>query len=326
MSRYYKIAVGSGLDAVSWTNKSQSGGAVLNAQTVELDLVVAPQHTPDSSALSFCRIWGPTRAQISQASNYNGLPISVYGGMQTGLPLATAAATQSGLLVTGVVFAAFGNWQGTNQTLDFVINANGGSTPAKPVNIVHYWLKGTPLATALKSVLGAAFPEWNINVNISPDLVLPYDDHGVYPDISRYARYIQAVTKPILGGNYNGVFITSNTGTTTIDITDNSKNASTVTQINGADLIGQVTWLNLTTIQFSTVMRSDLQISDVVSFPKYVFAQAQTSSSSDSQARNSVTFTGNFVVSRVQHFGNSREPDAQSWVSSYQAFITGGAS
>lgn len=322
MSRYYKIVVGEGDAATTWTNMAANGGAILNAQTVELDLLVAPQHVPDAGSLSFVRVWGPTRDQISQAQNFNGKAISVYGGMQAGLPLASADATQSGLLITGTIFAGFGNWQGINQTLDFVINPNGDApSDSSSVNIVHYWLKGTPLATALKATLGAAFPGWTIPTpKISPDLVLSSDDHGVYDTLAGYADYIQKRSKSILGETYDGVYITTNTGSKTIAITDNSTNPTDVTAIDGDDLIGQITWLDLNTISFVTVMRSDLQISDSVSFPKYVFAQAQTSSSSDSQARNSVTFTGNFGISRVQHFGNSRDPDAQSWVSSFQAY------
>jgi len=322
VSRYYKVVVGEGDDAVTWTNQNPNGrGAILGAQTLELDLVVAPQHVPDAGAQSWVRVWGPQREQISQASNFNGKPITVYGGMQPGLPLASSEVSQSGILIAGTVFAAFGNWQGLNQTIDFVINPNGGSTSSTPVNLVHYWAKGSPLATAMRSTLGTAFPDWKLDINISPNLVLPYDDHGIYPTLNRYSRYLNAKTKPILGGNYNGVVLTSNTGAKTISVTDNSANPTNVTQINGADLIGQVSWLDLNTIQFTTVMRADLQIADTVTFPKYVFAQAQTSASSDSQARNSVTFTGKFGIGRVQHFGNSRDPDGQSWVSSYQAFM-----
>lgn len=305
-----------------WPNVlPQGGGAILNAQTVELNLVVAPMHVPDSDGLSFVRVWGPKREQISQASDFNRKSITVYGGMQQGLPLASAQATQSGLLVQGIIFAAFGNWQGVNLTLDFVINANGGSTPSTPVNLVHYWAQGTQLSTAIKSTLGAAFPLYNIDVKISDQLVLPYDDHGVYQDLSQYSTYINGVSKSILGGSYGGVIITANTGAQTIRVTDNSKNPTNVTKINGNDLIGQITWLSVNEIQFTTVMRSDLQIGDTVSLPQYVYAQARTSSSSDSQARNALTFTGKFGVSRVQHFGNSRDPDGMAWVSTYQAYM-----
>lgn len=321
MSRFYTIVVGEGKNATVWTNKGPNGtGAILGAQTVELDLLVAQQHAPDSGAQSFFRIWGPTREQISQASNFNGQPVTIYGGMQSGLPLASASAGQSGVLITGTVFSAFGNYQGTNQTLDMIINPNGNSSTDKPANIVHFWPKGTPLATAIKSTLGAAFPAWTINVDISPNLVLASDDHGIYPDIGKYAKYINRRTKPILGPKYSGVTIVSNTGSTTINVTDNSKNPSKITAINGNDLIGQITWLDLNTIQFTTVMRSDIQIADGVSFPKYVFSQAQTTSASNAQSRSAITFTGNFGIGRVQHFGNSRDPDGQSWVSSYQAF------
>lgn len=318
MSRYYKVVVGD----TEWTNSvPRNGGAILNAQTVEFDLVVAPMHVPDADALSFVRVWGPKREQISQASDFNGKTISVYGGMQKGLPLASVQANQSGLLITGIVFAAFGNWQGTNQTIDFVINANGASTPDKPANIVHHWVQGTKLSEAIRSTLQAAFPSYSVEVKISDRLVLSNYDGGVYQTLLQYAKHINGISKSILGGDYSGVFITSNTGAKVIKVTDNSSDATDVTEINGNDLIGQITWLSVSDIQFTTVMRSDLQIGDFVSFPKYVYAQAQTSATSDSQARNALTFTGKFGIGRVQHFGNSRDPDGMSWVSTYQAYM-----
>jgi hypothetical protein len=65
--------------------------------------------------------------------------IQVFGGMSKGLPLANAV--QSGLLMDGTIQQAWGNWQGTEQNINFVAQANSSrsgnfGTPDSPVNLV----------------------------------------------------------------------------------------------------------------------------------------------------------------------------------------------
>jgi len=76
-------------------------------------------------------------------------------------------------------------------------------------------------------------------------------------------------------------------------------------------------------IQFTTVLRSDLSVKDrsQVMLPPFVAAQAATpSSGAGSNARVKGAFTGTWTISYARHIGNSRDPDAQSWVSVFQAF------
>ena len=151
--RYYKIVItdpSSGnvitppgfdglLGGASYTS-FVNGQSLPGAWNVELDIPVIGAATPQGSAGA--RIWGISRQEISQANDLNGKNISIFGGMQKGLPLANPA--QSGLLVQGFIFQAFGNWIGTDMTLDFVINPGQAtsSTPGglgtlpKPKNLV----------------------------------------------------------------------------------------------------------------------------------------------------------------------------------------------
>ena len=116
--RWYKITVG----GQTWDATGDP-----NALNVELDLPVAPDHLPKSGA--WARVWGIPLQTLLNAKSFNSQPIYVYGGMQKGLPLANPA--QSGLLVQGFIFQAFGNWiDVTQQSLDLVIMAGSGSTAA----------------------------------------------------------------------------------------------------------------------------------------------------------------------------------------------------
>lgn len=332
MSRFYRIEVSpetatpAGASGPSnnagavWTNRV-NGRADLGAQTIELDINVAAYDAPIGNA--FVRIWGPSKEQISQASDFNGANIKVFAGMQPGLPLAQAAADggQAGLLLEGQIWQAFGNWQGINQTLDFVVVTDGGATQTDPANISLNWKQGDKLSLAIRSVLSAAYPQYKIDMDISDNLVLAQDEHGVYQTIQQFAQYVKGVSLDILGQNnapYSGVSIVLNNGK--FIVRDNT--AAPVgkpTPITVQDLIGQPTWLDAFTVSFTTVLRADLSVMDVITFPPIASATALTTPNSGSNVRNKNAFTGDWTITYVRHIGNSRSPDAQSWVTTFQA-------
>ena len=192
MSRYYNIQISDnngnlvtppgfdpsilgGASYTSWAN----GVPLTSAWDVELDLPSGAFAQPQEGG-GYIRIWGISLQEIAQAKNLDNFNIKVYGGMKPGLPLATAAASQAGLLIQGQIQQAFGNWIDTDQTLDFIIvpnagNTNGTGSPGQPVNLVLNWPKGTPLATALANTLKQAFPNASPapTINISANLIAP---------------------------------------------------------------------------------------------------------------------------------------------------------
>jgi len=343
VSRYYRIVVGpstqpaltgepaSNNAGAVWTNLV-NGKADLGAQTIELDIPVVAFDAPVGQA--YVKIWGPSKAQISQAADFNGAPISIYAGMQKGLPLATAEANsgQAGLLLTGQIFQAFGNWQGINQSLDFVITVDGGATQANPAALSFLWKKGEPLAGVLKQTLQAAYPKLKVSVSISSSLVSTQDEQGVYQTIQQFASYIRGASQAIIGGNYPGVtivlkddVITCTDGTAGAAAGDSTTSSEPVISILTQDMIGQATWLNAFTVQFNTVMRSDISVASLITLPALAGLQAVTTPQSQSVARGKSTFTGTWTVSYVRHIGNSRAPDAQSWISTFQAYSNSAA-
>ena len=340
MSRYYNLVVGpetqapsnsanaTGTGAASnnsgavWTN-FPNGKVDLGAQTIVFDIEESSASSP--SANQMIRIWGPTFAQISQASDFNGATLTLSAGMVPGLPLATAQAANAGIIVTGTVFQAFGNYQGTIQTLDFVINGSSNFTQANPGNFVVHWVKGQTMAQALQQTLNAAFSGVQTTINISPNLVLTSTEDHVCDTLEQLGTYANQVSLNILGGDYQGVSIVYSKGAITVTdgtVAPTGGAAAKVTQITVEDLIGQVTWMNSNMIQFSTVLRSDLSVKDrsQVMMPPYVAAQAVTTGQSGSNARVQGAFTGTWTISYARHVGNSRDPDAQAWVSVFQAF------
>lgn len=312
--RYYKIAIKNpttGAEVKTYTS-FVNDKTVPGALNIELDIPVVAFAQPMGAGI--VRVWGISLQEIGQASNLNGMAISVYGGMQKGLPLANPA--QAGLLVQGFVFQAFGNWIGLDQTLDLIIQPNSG-TIAQPKNIVIDWKKGTPLAGAIASTLSTAFPGYQQKINISPKLVLSQDEPGFYSTMAQFAQYVKDVSKSIAGGTYQGVDILLTETTFTVD--DGSTQTSP-TQIQFQDMIGQPTWLDSVTVQTKFVMRADLKVMDYIKFPPALVTSAAESVSPLINAK--ATFQGTFQINQIRHVGNFRQADAASWITTVDAFST----
>lgn len=304
-----------------WTNQV-NGKVDPNAQTVEIDILAAPYAAPAGQAS--VSIWGVPLQQMWQSSDFNNASIKVFGGMQAGLPLATAAAKQSGLLLTGTILASFGNWIGANQTLNFVVTADGGATQSNPGNITICWTKGQQMSTAIQNTLSVAYPSLKLSVNIDSRLVLPADEIGTYQTIQQFASYVKGVSQSIIGGTYPGVDIWIQDQS--LNVFDGSSpvgGANGATQINFADMLGQPTWLSPFELQFNTVMRADMTIGSTLQFPQLAQFQTVTTPQSQSQAKNKSTFSGTWTVDFMRHVGNSRAPDPMSWITSFQAYSSG---
>ena len=330
MSRFYKLVVGpetstpvgaagpSNLDTSTWTNMV-SNQADLGAQTIEFTVASIAADAPMEPA--WIRLWGPSKEQVSQSTDYNGAHIDLYAGMQKGLPLANS--DQQGLILSGQVFQAYGNWQGINQTLEFVVVVDGGATQDKPAKLAFIWKQGDKLKSVIQSTLQAAYPHFKLDIKISDDLVLPQDEQGVYQTLQQFSEYVKGISIDILGqgdnNTYKGISIVPNNGA--IQVFDGTqKSDQQTTAITVQDLVGQPTWLDAFTIQFNTVLRADLRVGSIVSFPPIAGATALTTPQSGSNVRNKNAFSGDWTISLMRHIGNSRAADAQSWISTFQAY------
>lgn len=336
--RYYKIVVGaetgvqpggqpaSGNPGMTWSNQV-NGQYDPGALEVEFDIPVAPLAQPAGQAS--VKLWGVPLSSIlpgagpgslSAAAQFNGAPISVYGGMQKGLPLVDP--TQAGLLVKGMVLQAYGNWQGINQSLDFVISTDGGLTQSAPGNISFTWPKGSELSDMVQQVLAQALPGVPVVMKVTTGLVLPKDEPGIYQTLEQFSSFVKSVSQEIMpGGDYPGVDIAFSMGGQVVvsDGTQGSGGAGKVTALRFEDLIGQPTWLGPFQMQFATVLRGDLGFDSIVTFPPLAAYQTTTSAQSNSFARTPQTFTGQWRILFPRHIGKSRAGDATAWVSTYQA-------
>jgi gamma-glutamylcyclotransferase (GGCT)/AIG2-like uncharacterized protein YtfP len=307
--RFYRIEIGTGAAQKVYT--SHPGGVFDPAcLDVELDIFAFNYATAAGGGMdvrSFVRIYGVPLSVVAQATNLNGQPVAVYGGMGKGFPLATAAANQAGLLAKGTIYPALGNWIGTDTTLDLVLAPPLGSNYA-PVNISTNWKKGTQLSAALKTALGAAFPNFTLDIKISPNLVLNYDQPFVYGTLQQLAQFARSMSQKILGDKtYLGVQLV--TAGNKIMAYDGTTAPSTTKQIAYQDLIGQPTWLGFT-VNLKTVLRADISVGDLVQLPPAI---AIVTPQAALLPRNSVSFAGKYMVQQIRHVGRARQADAASW-------------
>lgn len=308
--RYYKIIVtdpNSGSTIKQWTS-FVNGRTDPGALDIELDLPVASFAQPMSDSGAHIRIWGISLQDIGQASNLNGKRIAVYGGMQKGLPLANPQ--QSGLLASGMIFQAFGNWVGTDQTLELMLIPEIGGK-----NLSVKWMAGTKMADAIKATLTTAFPGYTLDIQVSDSLVFPQDVTAQYSSISTFARWVQQTSAMILNPTAT---VTSRAG---VDIIIKDKTfvvrddttARQPKQIAFTDLIGQPTWYAPEQVSVNVVMRADIAVLDYIKLPPTLMT---TLPQSQPQARNNSVFQGTFKVNQMRHVGRYRYPSGDAWITS----------
>ena len=311
--RYYKIVIADPSTSAivkQWTSLSATGSVIPGALNVEMDFPV--YNFDASNGAAYLKIWGISIQDIGQSFDFRGKNISVYAGMSKGLPLANPA--QSGLILSGTINQAFGNWQGTNQSIDFYITQEFGS-PDSPKNIILTWEKGTPLSEAIQIALNIGFPDYTAKININPNLVLGQAETGYFQSIGQFAQYVKNISSNIINSpNYAGVNISVKDK---IFIVEDGTTQAAPKGIVFTDLIGQPTWINFGTIQFKAVMRADLHVGDYIKMPA---GMVTTTQQSYANLRNKSSFSGIFKISEIRHVGNFRQQDANSWVTVINAF------
>jgi len=310
----------------TFTSTGSSGNTIPGALNIELDAPISVYGSPLGGAS--LRVYGVGLPLLAQAANFNPdyltgdyCNIEISCGMAKGLPL--AKPSQYGIILKSRIQQAFGNWQGTSQSLDFIMIQPTGSVD-DPVSFSFKCAKDEKLADAIKLTLQNAFQALapTVNVNISDKLVAAEDITDVRYTLSDFARFIQQKSISIIGGqSYPGVQITYISNE--INVYDFTvPPAAKPIQIDFTDLIGQPTWISPYTLTFKTVMRYDIKVGSQILMPKQSAQKGLilTTPASQSQYKETVNFQGTFNVQMVRHLGNFRQPDANSWVTVFQAY------
>lgn len=333
------------------------GGSNPAALRCELDITSTPLHTPDAHAKPFVKITGVPLSMVAQASDLNGMFISVTGGMSAGLPLANPQ--QTGLLATGMIMQAVGEWVGVDQSLTMYLASGGSSadysgvsggasamqpvTASTPANLVFTWKAGQSMSTAIANCLTTAFPQLSIQMQISNALVWgsAVPKIAYFQNLQQFAQFINEASKSVLAGPNPAVVIyASSTNPAYQGVTITLVGAVLVVQdfttqtnprvINFQDLIGQPNWSAPGKVQLVTCLRGDISTGDFVQMPPAIGTTSSFgtvnggvspfaigNATSTTYAGNSA-FSGVALVTKVRHLGDSRSPSGLAWVSTYE--------
>lgn len=317
--RYYDISItpqGGTTPMFAW-GSHPNGNYDPGALNVDFDMPVLPYGVPSGGQT--ITLEGVSLEAIGQAQKFAGANLVMRGGMQSGLPLANP--TQAGVLVAGQIFQSFGNWEGTEMTLDFVILPSV-YTMQNPGNITLNWTAGQSLAAALQACLSVAYPNMPISINIGSNLVLDRDVHAFFSTLDGLAQKVAELTNAYFGGQI--VTITIQAGK--IVVYDRTYQPAPI-QINFTDLIGQPTWIEPNVMQMKTVMRADLQVGAMISMPKgYQNVPGFVSTSAyslPSSLKYQSSFQNNFQIIQLRHIGNFRSSDASNWATVFNCVMSG---
>ena len=330
----------SGAQFCSVVNGKHDPGAL----DVQFDIPIGSDSAVNVVQGAFVKIRGISLPMISQAANLTNMPVSVYGGMSAGLPLANAQLghlVNQGLLMKGTTQVVFGNWQGNETSLDFFFGhgvpgggpsasavKGGTGNPYLPKNHIWNWPKNTPMDSAIKNMLSTVYTGFNINVKVSPQLKLPYNDLGFYPSAKVVSQYLHSISMSILGKtipNYKGVHVTFKGNN--INVEDGTQAPiSPAGQISYIDLVGQPTWIKAQTISFNVIMRSDLVCQQTVQMPQTVAVTGLDAAKSPGPASNPLTFQGKFKINHLRHVGQYRQPTGSDWITTVEAQTDGSGS
>lgn len=311
--------------ALSKAQPNRTNAAALN---IELDL---PQYTGNAASgaiNNYVRIWGLSLKDIASAqTNLEGKNCKVEVGMAPGLPL--AKPSQQGVIVEGSIFLAFGNWLGTDMTLDLILAGSkqtGGTSPLQSAptsvrNFVFEWKKGQKLADAIRETLKIAMPGYDADIQISDQRIGTAEpaEVDVKEDFWQFATFIkQRTTAQLNQTDDTGVDMVL--GPKVIVREANPKqqpSAPSPIQIAFEDLLGQVTWIGPGRITAKLVMRGDLKVFDHLQFPKELVTTLQAGAfpgrSGEQRPSNQLGLGQIVQVYQIQHWGNFRQPDAMSW-------------
>lgn len=283
-----------------WTTHP-NGKYDAGAQNIMFDMLITPYSTPTGGQT--VTIEGVSLNDLQNSVEFTGLQLQLSAGMKKGLPLANPA--QSGLIAVGNIFQSFGNWEGTEMTLDFVVYPSSLEN-----NLNFYWEAGTPLLNALQSTLNTAFPSIKTNINISGNLIQPHDEYGAYTSLDSFAQMIAEIT----GAMGHEVFITLQNGV--INVFDDTYHPPPI-QLDFKDLIGQPTWIDVNIMQVKMVLRADISVGAQILMPiglQSVPGQVTTLAPAlPSGLKYKSSFQGKFTVIEMRHIGNLRSSDGAQW-------------
>jgi hypothetical protein len=223
----------------------------------------------------------------------------------------------------GGIASEFGMGPAVSQFGNVINSFFGGgniSPLGAPLNLIHNLLPNMPLSGAIQETLSKVFPNANLNIAISSGLKLAYQDAGMYQSLEQYIGYLNKLSQSIMGiTNYFGIHLSSHDNT--INVWDRGTGVGDISYL---ELIGQPTWLDIVTISVKVVLRGGLYVGNLLTIPATLvgFNGADSVLAMDSgqtDQRTHISLPGSYLIVKVLHIGDFRNPDGAAWSTNYEA-------
>lgn len=320
--RFYRIEITDETGAIvkfgdslmSFSSHNDFGIFKPGALGIEFDLPVFAADVPAGDGL--VKIYGLPLEILNQASVLNLKNIRIEAGMMPGFPLASEQAkampARRGVIFEGSIKQAFGTWQGTEQSLDLIVTVQLTSKPKEAPKETRTLLFNCKAGQSFQDAISQAVSAAGIAANIKIDSRLVASEPIIFhnDNMQAFALTLKRQSRQIVkDASYPGLFTIRRVGG--YDFVDNSAQSAAI-PVKFNDLIGQPVWHDLIQAQMKLVMRADIIVGSTIQMPEEYIAINK--SRILGSAKEQITFVGTAFVNQVRHVGNSRQPDANSWV------------
>jgi hypothetical protein len=158
-------------------------------------------------------------------------------------------------------------------------------------------------------------------MNIAANITADQDQKQPFTNLEQLGFWVRRYSQQLLGGQQSqaqGVSIVNPTYNSIVVFDGGASGGGTVSY---TDLIGQPTWIKPQTIQFKTVMRSNIYVGNIVTL-RSTFNNV-AAGAAFSTPPTPIAFSGSFEVIKVRHVGNYRQSTADAWVTIFDASTAG---
>jgi len=326
--KYYRLEITDKNGAPAVDGEGNSIGPFDTSETpgrglhIEFDALITGYDVISSGTM--IAIYGLPISMLRQSVQLSGYQLNLYAGFSSGLPLANP--NQAGLIISGQIYNPYANWIGTHQSLNLIVNPSPLlNDKGQALSITLDGKKGEKLSDVLRRALQVAFPEFTLDISISDKLILAEDGVGVYNRIGQLAATMRSQSFAMINSDsYTGVQMVMQNRL--IRVFDNtSAESGSGIMILPYELAGQPTWIGPVSVSFKCPMRADLRCGDSVELPADIISGPSSLLSvnndrSYAMLRNTVNFSGKFLITSVRYVGQYLNPDnSNSWVTIYEA-------
>ncbi|WP_237929982.1 hypothetical protein [Buttiauxella sp. S19-1] len=289
---------------------------------IEFDALITGYDVINSGTM--IAIYGLPISMLRQSVQLAGYQLNLEAGFSEGLPLANPL--QQGNIISGQIYNPYANWIGTNQSLNLIVNPSPLlNDKGQALSITLDGKKGEKLSDVLRRALQVSFPDFTLDISISDKLILAEAGVGVYNRIGQLAATMRSQSFAMINSeSYTGVqMVMQNKFIRVFDNT--SADSDGAIQILPYELAGQPTWIGPVSVSFKCPMRGDLRCGDSIELPTNIISGPSSLLSVNNERsyamlRNTVNFSGKFLITSVRHVGQYLNPDnSNSWVTIFEA-------